>query len=121
VAADHRLSVPVFGPFCHLEARRGQDAATVVLQILSGEIWGEAPRAGFRPTVQAYARPLRKGERGIEFWAFQAPDTLSGPRPAWRTPGPHLAIESEDGREVAKLRVAFVRISQGLFHASTAF
>jgi hypothetical protein len=121
VAADHQLSVPVFGPFCRLEAPKGQDAETVVLQALSGEIWGEAPRTGVRPTVQAYARLLRAGERGIEFWAFQAPDTLSGPRPAWRTPGPHLAIESEDGREVAKLRVAFVRISQDLLHASAAF
>jgi hypothetical protein len=97
------------------------DAETVVLQALSGEIWGEAPRVGFRPSVKAYARPLRPGESGIEFWAFQAPDTLFGPRPNWRTPGPHLAIGSEDGREVAKLRVAFVRISQDLLHASAAF
>ncbi|HET6509633.1 MAG TPA: hypothetical protein VFG42_22740 [Baekduia sp.] len=120
MAADHQRSVPVFGPFCRLEAPKGQDANTVVLQVLSGEIWGEEARAGDGPTVQAYARPLRAGERGIEFWAFQAPDTLFGPRPSWRTPGSHLVIESEGGREVAKLRVAFVRVSQDLLHASTA-
>jgi hypothetical protein len=116
VAADHHVNVPVYGPFCRLQAGKGQSARTAVAQALSGEIWGEIPQHGVRPAVQAYGRPLRGGESGIEFWAFAAPDTRFGPRPYWQRPGPHLVVEHEDGREVAKLRVAFVRVTQDLLH-----
>lgn len=114
MAADHHASAPVYGPFCRLAARRGQNARTTVAQALSGEIWGEVPRFGVRPAVQAYARPLRAGESGIEFWAFEAPSTRFGPRPYWSLPGPHLIVELKCGREIAKLRVAFVRVTQDL-------
>lgn len=116
MASDHRISVPVSGPFCRLEAIPGQDAATAVKQMLSGEIWGRAARHGVRAAVQAYGRPLRLGERGVEFWSFQPPNERFGPRPSWYKPGPHLRIETIDGREVAMMRVAFTRISQELLH-----
>jgi hypothetical protein len=118
VAADHHQMVPIFGPFCRLEAPKGQSAATAVLQALSGEVWGEVPRDGLRPAVQAHGRALRARESGIEFWAFQAPDTRFGPRPYWLTPGPSLVVEHDGGREVAKLQVAFVRVTQDLLHAA---
>jgi hypothetical protein len=116
VAKDHTISVPVYGPFCRLEATPGQDAATAVRQILSGEVWGRVPRNRLWPTVQAYGRPLRPGESGIEFWSFQPPDGHFGPRPQWHRPGAHLWIETVDGREVAMMRVAFTRITQDLLH-----
>lgn len=87
---------------------------TAVAQALSGEVWGEVPRHGITPTVEAYPGALREGESGIEFWAFQAPDTRYGPRPRWFRAGAFLTIEEDGGREVAKLDVAFVKITQDL-------
>lgn len=114
---DHHASATVFGPFCRVEAPGGQTTKTAVLQALSGEVWGAAPRYGDTPQVQAFAaRALKDGESGIEFWSFQPPDTRFGPAPYWLTPGDHLRVEHDPGagRELAKLRVAFIRITQDL-------
>jgi hypothetical protein len=111
---DHRVPSTFYGPFHRRSAAKGQDAATAVLQALSGEVWGETPRHGATPAVQAYAGSIPDGQDGIEFWARQAPDSQFGPRPFWRIPGEHLRVELEGGREVAKLRVAFTRITQNL-------
>jgi hypothetical protein len=116
-ATDHHIGTRVYGPFSRLKAAKGQTAATVVKQALSGEIWGETPRYGATPAVQAYGRGLRPGESGIEFYAFAPPDTRWG-SPYWRTENEHLAIEKAGGRAVAKLRVAFVRITQDLLDAA---
>lgn len=103
-----------FGPFKRLEAPKGQTAHAAVLQALGGEVWGEVPRYGVTPAVEAYAGALRDGETGIEFWALQRPDTRYGPRPRWFRHAESLTVEVRDGREVAMLKVAFVRITQDL-------
>lgn len=116
---DHHAGEAFYGPFCRLEVTEGgQLLADAVKQALSGEIWGAVPNWGGSPQVQAYGRGLRPDETGIEFWARQAPDTRHGPRPYWLRPGPHLRIEHDNGRDLAKLRVAFVRISQDVLHAA---
>ena len=84
----------------------------MVKQALSGEIWGEVPRWGRSPAVKAYRGALGSGESGIEFWAFQEPDSPYGPRQYWSTVGPYVTIDQET--EVAKLSVVFARITQDL-------
>ena len=110
----HSMTATVYGPFRRLEAPKGQTARAAVDQALSGEVWGEVPRYGMTPTVQAYPGALRAGETGIEFWAFGPPDTRYGPQPRWFRAGAFLTIEEDGDREVAKLKVAFVRITQDL-------
>jgi hypothetical protein len=83
-----------------------------VRQVLSGEIWGKAPRWGRSPAVKAYRGPLKDSESGIEFWAFQEPDSPYGPRPYWSIAGPYVTIDPDT--ETAKLSVAFARITQDL-------
>ena len=83
----HSNTATVFGPFRRLQAAKGQSVATAVRQALSGEVWGEVPRYGFTPTVEAYPGELKEGETGIEFWAFQPPTAAlvrarDGSRPA---------------------------------------
>jgi hypothetical protein len=96
-----------------------QDDATVVLQALSGEIWGRTRNGAAVPVVEAYGRGLRRGERGIEFYALVAPDREWGMRPYWTIPGAHFRVEQDaGGREVGKLQVAFVRITQDLLDAA---
>ena len=68
----------VYGPFHRRLAPGVQDDETVVLQILSGEVWGKPASWGGSPQVKAYHGPL------------------------------------PDVEEVAKLQVAFVRITQDL-------
>jgi hypothetical protein len=116
MATDHHLGTRVYGPFTRLEAAKGQSPATAVPQALSGEVWGEIPRYGETAAVQAHGRALRDGESGIEFYALAPPDTRWGP-PYWRRAGEHLVVEEDGGRPVAKLRVAFVRITQDLLDA----
>lgn len=119
---DHySRSATVYGPFRRLEAPKGQTARTAVEQALSGEIWGEVPRHGITPTVEAYPGELKDGESGIEFWAFGRPDTRFGPRPRWFQAGAFLTIEEDGGREVAKLLVAFVRITQDLLEEAATW
>jgi hypothetical protein len=120
VAADHHVSTRIFGPFCRLQTpTHHQNTATAVRQALSGEVWGATANGEARPVVQAHGRALREGESGIEFYAFAPPDDRYGPRPYWGTPGEHLTIEQQDdGREVAKLRVAFVKITQDVLNAA---
>jgi hypothetical protein len=89
-----------------------QDAPTAVRQLLSGEIWGRRSRFDLAPKVRAYRGPLRDGQRGIEFWSFQAPDHPFGPRAHWSSAGPFVTIDSTS--ETARLKVAFVRITQDL-------
>jgi hypothetical protein len=101
-----------FGPFHRLLAPNVQDTATVVKQILSGELWGRPARWGNSPAVRAYAGTLPLGKSGIEFWSFQAPESPHPYRVYWRTRGPFVTIDSAN--EVAKLQVAFVRIAQDI-------
>lgn len=89
-----------------------QDAETVVKQLMSGELWGRPASWGGTPAVKAYPGSLGPVASGIEFWSFQAPDSPVGPRAYWRTAGPFVTIESAS--EVARLKVAFVRITQDL-------
>lgn len=100
----------VFGPF-HRRQAPTQDAAAVVAQVLSGELWGYAPNFGGPARVQAYNGPLPADHSGIQFWAFQAPDQL-GPRVGWRQPGPFVSLDA--GQDVVKLQIAFVTITQDL-------
>jgi hypothetical protein len=102
----------VVGPFSRLLAPDVQDADTIVKQLLSGEIWGEAPSWGGPPQVKAYARVLDADASGFEFWAFQAPDTRYGPRGLWYSPGPYVTID--EMQAVVRLRIAFVKITQDL-------
>ncbi|WP_027005839.1 hypothetical protein [Conexibacter woesei] len=120
MAAALHLATKVFGPFCRLRTPgESQDDATAVLQALSGEIWGRMRNGVAMPAVEAYGRGLRSGERGIEFYALTAPDREWGMRPYWTVPGSHFRIERDaDGREVGKLQVAFVRITQDLLDAA---
>jgi hypothetical protein len=101
-----------FGPFHRLLAPRVQDTGTVIKQLLSGEIWGYSANWGGTPAVKAYYGELNATDNGIEFWTFQAPDSPHGHRAYWRTSGPFVTIDNNS--DVAKLEVAFVRITQGL-------
>lgn len=51
------------------------------------------------------------GESGFEFWSFAEPDDF-GPRVFWRYGGPYVAVDTE--RDVVKIQLAFVRITQDL-------
>jgi hypothetical protein len=55
----------VYGPFHRKLAPNVQDAATVVKQIASGEIWGRPPSWGGSPAVKAYQGELPQGQSGI--------------------------------------------------------
>jgi hypothetical protein len=109
--ANHETRL-AFGPFHRLLAPAVQDADTVVKQILSGEIWGRPASWGGLPAVKAYPGALGPGASGVEFWAFQAPDTPAGPRVYWRTNGPFVAIDV--AQDIARLKIAFVRLTQDL-------
>jgi len=102
----------VYGPFHRRLAPGVQDAATVVLQVLSGEIWGRPASWGGSPAVKAHRGALPAGIAGIEFWAFQAPDTPWGPRMYWREPGEFVSAARQ--ADTVVLKVAFVRITQDL-------
>jgi len=102
----------VYGPFHRLLAPDVQDAPTVVKQLLSGEIWGYTPSWGGSAAAKAYAGALGEDASGIEFWTFQTPDSPQGPRVYWRTAGPFVTIDQ--AKDVVRLRVAFVRITQDL-------
>ena len=71
-----------------------------------------SPRWGGAPAVKAYAGPLPEGASGVEFWAFQAPETPFGPRSYWWTAGDNVKVDADAA--VVKLRIAFVRITQDL-------
>lgn len=102
---------PVYGPFFRLISDT-QDAAAARSQALSGEVWGRVPRWGLVPTVKAFPGQLPFGAEGIEFWSFEEPDQAVGPRSYWSQRGPFVTIE--DSEELAKLKIAFVRITQSL-------
>lgn len=101
----------VYGPFHRRQAPTGQDAETLVKQMLSGELWGHAPRHGGDVCVKAYRDALPAGQSGCEFWAFAEPDTW-GPRVFWRTAGDFVTVDTI--QDVVKLKVAFVRVTQDL-------
>jgi hypothetical protein len=124
VANDHRSPTTVYGPFSRWEtpgASGAQSLATAVKQVLSGEIWGETANGVARPKVEAHRGPIPEGKVGIEFYALAPPDSQFGPRPYWVRPGPNLSVEydNDKGRDVAKLRVAFVKITQDLLHEAS--
>jgi hypothetical protein len=62
--------------------------------------------------VKAYAGALTPGDIGIEFWSFQAPESPHAHHVYWRTSGPFVTIDKTN--DLAKLHVAFVRITQDL-------
>jgi hypothetical protein len=97
-----------YGPFHRLLADEVQDAATVLKQLLSGEVWGKTAQFGLSPAVKAYRGPLSEEESGIEFWTFQEPDRPHGTRSHWSKEGDFVTIEGE----FAKLSVIFVRVTQ---------
>jgi hypothetical protein len=101
----------VCGPFHRREAPTGQDAETLVKQVLTGELWGRAPRYGGDPCVKAYRDGLPDGVSGVEFWSFAKPDNW-GPRVMWRTAKPHVVVDT--GQDIVKLKIAFVKITQDL-------
>jgi hypothetical protein len=106
---DHQRTV--YGPF-HRLLSDTQDAAVLVKQLLSGELWGGPGRWGGRPKAKAYRGPLPADREGFEFWSFQAPDTAHGAPAHWYETGEFLL---EDGSlDVVKLKVAFVKITQSL-------
>lgn len=109
LAYDRRRA---YGPFHRRMAPGVQDAATVVKQVLSGEIWGKRARFGLSPAVKAYPGPIPLGVSGIEFWSFEAPDRPHGPRSHWSIAGPYVKVDPEI--EVVKLSVVFARVTQGL-------
>jgi hypothetical protein len=101
----------VYGPFHRREAPTGQDPATVVKQVLTGELWGHAPRYGGAPCVKAYPDGLPGGASGVEFWSFAEPDIV-GPRVYWRMAKPFVLVDTV--QDVVKLELAFVKITQDL-------
>jgi hypothetical protein len=103
--------VPVYGPFYRLRSET-QDEITVAAQIVSGEVWGRVPRWGLSPAVEAYPGSLPVNASGVEFFAFAAPDRPWGPRSHWSISGQYVTIDASN--ELAKLSVAFVRITPGL-------
>jgi len=103
-AGGHR-----FGPFHRLESP-SQTVDVAQLQERSGEIWGRAPYNSHVPKVQAYARPLPEGARGIEFYTDVAVD--SGGHPLlveWS--GPRLGVRVEN--DFAKIRCVITQNTQG--------
>lgn len=120
MAIDLFVPSTLYGPFRRLETSGGtQDMLTVVKQALSGEVWGMKVNGLVSPVVEAYGGPLKPDERGIEFYAFARPSSRWG-RPKWLVAGPALRIDTDaEGREIAKLQVAFVKITQELLDAAT--
>jgi hypothetical protein len=102
----------VHGPFYRKLAPEVQDADTTVKQIISGELWGKAPRFSDEAQVKAYNGTLPQGEEGFEFWAFAAPDNRYGTRVYWSKVGDFL--EAADNVEILKLKIAFVKVTQSL-------
>lgn len=107
----------VYGPFHRLLAPRVQDAATIVKQLLSGEVWGRKPSWGGSPQVKAYTGTLPQKASGFEFWAFQPPDVRHGPKGLWYSAGPYVTID--EMLDVVKLQIAFVTITQDLHFPSS--
>lgn len=108
---NHHTDKTVYGPFYRLLAPT-QTARTVLDQLSNGQIWGRAPSWNGPPAVKAHVGSIPDGDSGIEFWAFQAPDSPYGTRAFWRRPGPEVHLD--DGGDLVKLNVAFVRITQDL-------
>jgi len=98
----------IYGPFHRLLAEDVQDAATVMKQLLSGEVWGKTARFGLVPAVKAYRGGLPEGMAGIEFWTFEEPDRPVGPRHHWTEDGENVTVEED----FAKLSVVFARVTQ---------
>lgn len=86
----------VYGPFHRREAPTGQDTATLVEQVLSGELWGHPPLSGGGARVKAYRDALPAGASGV----------------FWRTAKPFVAVDTAE--DVVKLKLAFVKITQDL-------
>lgn len=105
-------TLQVHGPFYRLLGAENQDAAVMVRQLLSGELWGRRGRYGSEPAAKAYRGPLPADAEGFQFWAFQPPDNEHGHVVFWARPGGYL--ESADNLELVKLKIAFVKVTQSL-------
>lgn len=98
------------GPFHRLESPT-QTAAIAVLQVNSGEIWGQSARGSDIPSVKAYRKALPSGERGIEFTTVVAPQVGSGtPYEAhWYYPNtPGVQHKTKDSQDYAVITAAVV-------------
>jgi len=90
-------------PFHRIESPT-QSVADAARQEATGEIWGRAPRWGFRPKVKAFQGPIPTGMRGIEFETEIAPDTGCPPGLAlWSGPRVGVVVEGDYAR--IKVRV----------------
>ena len=91
------------GPY-HRQESPTQTPAIAVIQVTSGEIWGDVPRGGRWPTVQAYPLPLPADCRGVQFTSDIQPYPYGAPHEArWYlgiTPGV-LKREGVGGKEFA--------------------
>jgi hypothetical protein len=94
--------MPDLGPFCRWEST-SQTPVIALLQVASGEIWGDTPRGGLEPTVQAYPWALAPGRRGIEFTTPIGPYPLSSPFEArwYLTLTPGVILRQKNGRDYA--------------------
>jgi hypothetical protein len=94
-----------FGPFCRWESI-SQTAAIALIQVASREIWGDTPRGGLEPTVQAYPWALASNRRGIEFTTPISPHPMSSPLEArwYLTLTPGVVRRRKDGKDYASIR-----------------
>ncbi len=88
----------VYGPFHRLESttQRPSDAARSAEDSF---LWGNTPRSGFEPTVQAYEGPLPHGARGIEFYTTTPPHPDGLPhQPHWYLSDPGVVNDEGAAR-----------------------
>ena len=96
------------GPFCRWESLT-QTRALALVQVHSGEIWGDTPKnGGLEPTVQAYPWPLATGRRGIEFTTDILPHPMSSPFEArwYLTLTPGVLLRQRNGVDYACITAA---------------
>ena len=91
----------------HRLASPTQTDSDAVLQMASGEIWGQPSFWSNRPTVKSYAGPLPQDRAGIEFRISVPPDPGGAPgRPKWS--GPRSGVEVAEG--FAKLKCIVTKV-----------
>jgi len=92
-----------------------QDAATMLLQALSNQVWGKPFRNnGSFPYVKAYAGPLPDNETGFEFETPVPPsDTM--PHVKWYPPqgGGATPLPNDPDTCVIPVRITLVRYRAG--------
>ena len=87
-----------FGPF-HRRESSTQSCEIAVIQRNTGEIWGGSARWGDIPAVRAYAVPLPKDLRGIEFTTWASPRGGSPIHVKWCKGDPDVHHREKNGTE----------------------